>query len=247
MKSPIKYKSVISPKTYRGKKPVTCIIGMKCVDGVVIAGDRRVLRGAEYSEEPKIFEPFPDFVVGASGVSGLMDKFLYEMNVFLRSEEAKGIDWRGFLYALEDLAFGLFKRYSERLAVDEQIEVGAYYFDVLFGCKPIINEAKLYHLYRNGFSQEIKRFDIIGHGQPHALPFVKPLYNEKRTMSEMVKISAFTLKLIDEAKIDLSVGGEPQIFIIPNEGKAKELSREEINNLAGAVSPPNSLESMLNL
>jgi len=244
-KNLIAYKPTISSRIIRRKKPITCIIGMKCVDGVVIAGDRRVLRGTEYSEEAKISEPFPDFVVGASGVSGLMDKFLYEMNVFLQSDNAKGIDWRGFLYVLEDLAFGLFDRYKERLEVDEQVEVGAYYFDVLFGCKPIVNVAKLYHLYRNGFSQEVKRFDIIGHGQPHALPFIKALYNEKRTMSEMVKISAFTLKLIDEANVDLSVGGEPQIFTIPNEGKAKELFRKEINNLLGTLSPTQILESIL--
>lgn len=192
---------------------MTCIIGMKCADGVVIAGDRRVLRGTEYSEEPKIFEPFENFVVGASGVSGLMDKFLYEMNAFLRSEDAKGIDWRGFVLELEDIAFRLFDKYNERLKVGEQLEISPYYFDVLFGCKEYATEAKLYHLYRNGFSQEVKRFDIIGHGQPHALPFIKALYNEKRTMSEMTKIAAFTLKLIDEAKIDWSVGGFPQIYI----------------------------------
>lgn len=233
----------------RRPNPVTCIIGMKCADGVVIAGDQRVLRGAEYSDEPKILQPFQNFVVGASGISGLMDKFLYETNTFLTSDEGKGIDWRGFLYYLEDLAFALFDRYGKRLEVDEQVEVGAYHFDVLFGCKPYVTEAKLYHLYRNGFSQEVKRFDIIGHGQPHALPFIKTLYNEKRTMSEMAKIAAFTLTLIDEAKIDLSVGGFPQIYIIPNEkeGNAQELSETEIKNLLGATSPTIALKSLLKL
>ncbi len=231
-------------------RPVTCIIGVKCIDGVVIAGDKRVLRGTEFSDEPKILQPFPNFVLGASGVSGLMDKFLYEMDFFLRSPNAKGIDWRGFGYALEDIASNLFERYRTRLEVDETVEIGAYYFDVLFGCKPFETEAKLYHLYRNGFNQEVKRFDIIGHGQPHALPFIKALYKESRTMNEMVKVAGFTLKLIDEAKIDLSVGGEPQIWLIPNEkdANAEELIPEKVNNILDKASYPTSiLETILNI
>ena len=227
----------------RELKPMTCIIGVKCADGILIVGDRRVLRGTEYSDEPKILQPFHNFVVGASGVSGLMDKFLYEMDFFLRSPEAKDLDWRSFGYALEDIASNLFARYRARLEVDETVEIGAYYFDVLFGCKPFETEAKLYHLYRNGFSQEVKRFDIIGHGQPHALPFIKALYKESRTMNEMVKVAGFTLKLIDEARIDLSVGGEPQIWLIPNDKdtNAEELPPEKVNNILGKAAYPTSI------
>lgn len=224
-------------------KPVTCIIGIVCVDGIVIAGDRKVMRGTECSFEDKISEPFKDFVVGASGISGLMDKFLQEMHLFLNTPRKEKIGWREFLYALEDITYGLFKRYDERLSVGEEVEAKACDFDVLFGCKEYQDHAKLYHLYRNGFSTEVKRFDIIGHGYPFALPFIKALYNDKMTMNQGVKISAFALKLIDEANIDLTVGGEPQIWTIPHsaDDSNKELTKDEINKILGTAEYPTSV------
>jgi 20S proteasome alpha/beta subunit len=236
----------------RRKKLTTCIIGIVCKDGVVLAGDRKVLRGAECSFEPKISEPFPGFVVGASGISGLMDKFLYQTHVFLNSAEAKEkkYGWKEFLETLEDITYSLFKRYDARLSVNEQVEVGACDFDVLIGCKEYQNKAKLYRLYRNGFSSEIKRFDIIGHGYPYALPFVKALYKDELNMTQAVKISGFALKLIDEANIDLTVGGEPQIWMIPDDEKQqpRELAKEEVNKILGTASYPTSvLEAILKI
>jgi 20S proteasome alpha/beta subunit len=227
----------------RRKKLTTCIIGIVCKDGVVLAGDRKVLRGAECSFEPKISEPFEGFVVGASGISGLMDKFLQEMNFWLNNPELKKkpIGWREFLYGLEDIAWGLFQRYDQRLSVQENVEVGACDFDVLIGCKEYQDRAKLYHLYRNGFSSEVKSFDIIGHGYPYALPFIKALYEEKLEMVQAVRLSAFALKLIDEANIDLTVGGEPQIWKIPNNNDAKELSIKEVDKILGTSKYPTSV------
>jgi 20S proteasome alpha/beta subunit len=223
----------------RRPEPLTCIIGARCKDGVIIAGDRRVLRGTEYSEEKKILQPIPtwNFIVGASGISGLMDKFLYEMRVFLASRGSQGIDWRTFLYALEDIAYMLHQRYEPRLQPAE-MEIEPYYFEVLSGCKEYSEHATLYHMYRTGFSTEVKRFDVIGHGQPHALPFLKTLYHPSITMDEMIKLCVFILKLIDEEKIDLSVGGKPQIFKIPDIGDAIELSENEIDDLLKNVASP---------
>jgi 20S proteasome alpha/beta subunit len=223
---------------------MTCIIGVRCVDGVVLAGDRRVLRGTEYSDEPKIKRAFSGFVVGASGLSGLMDKFLFEMELYMGSESfKKEPSWRNFLNVLEDIVAKLFDRYGSRLDENEVIETGAFAFDVLCACKEYLDKASLYHLYRNGFAQQVKTFDIIGHGLYCALPFIKTLYNEKRTMIEMAKVCAFTLKLIDEANIDLTVGGEPQIFLIPDNGDEKELSQKEINDLLNSFKPKDILET----
>jgi hypothetical protein len=195
------------------------------------------MRGAECSFEPKISEPFKGFVVGASGISGLMDKFLQEMNVWLSDPELKkkSLGWREFLYGLEDIAWGLFQRYDQRLSVQEDVEIGACDFDVLIGCKEYLDKAKLYHLYRNGFSNEVKGFDIIGHGYPYALPFIKTLYRDDLKMSQAVKISAFALKLIDEANIDVTVGGEPQIWQVPHRetDETRELTKDEVDRILG--------------
>jgi len=223
---------------------MTCIIGIKCVDGVVLAGDKRILRGTEFSDEPKIITPFINYLVGASGLSGIMDKFLYEMNLFLRAPREEGLDWRMFLFGIEDIALNLYRRYENRLDIAGSAEIGAYYFDVLMAYKPYENSAVLSHMYGTGFSTEVKTFDVIGHGRPSALPFIKSLYNENRSMYEMSKVVAFTLMLIDEAKIDLSVGGFPQIFNLPDIGDARELTEVEILDMIKR-SPIKILEDIL--
>ena len=228
-------------------KQMTCIIGIRCIDGVVIAGDQRVMRGTEYSTEKKIKRAFPGFVVAASGLSGLMDKFLFQMDMYQRSEDAKkDLTWWKFLNVLEDIAANLFVRYNSRLGVAEEMAVGAYYFDVLCGSKEYENKASLYHLYRNGFAQEVKTFDIIGHGSPCALPFIKAIYDQKKTMIQMAKVAIFTLKLIDEANIDVTVGGSPQVVLMPDNGSEQELSEQQINELVLA-SPKDILAGVLKL
>jgi len=233
-------------------KPLTCIIGIRCIDGVVLAGDQRVLRGTEYSNEKKIIQAFPGFVLGASGLVGLMDKFLYQMREWQKSDEATKIpySWWQFLNVLEDITTTLFARYGQRLGAEEEIQVGAFDFDVLCGCKEFKDKATIYHLYRNGFAQEVKTFDIIGHGTPHALPFIKTLYNQKRKMQDMAKVAAFTLKLIDEEKIDLTVGGSSQVYLIPDigdYGSEKELTEQETSNLLNNVSPSDVLAGLFKL
>gem|GEM_PF-1577355 len=225
-------KKKIKWNRYLIRKPMTLIIGSRCKDGVILAGDRRVLRGTEYSEEKKIIEAFQDFIVGASGISGLMDKFLAGMRRYLESKvDGEELKWKGFECILEDIVYSLFQRYEGRLVEGQNTEIGALYFDVLYGVKEYLDHASLYHMYNNGFSVEVKRFDIIGHGQPHALPFLKKLYYPEITMDKMIKLCVFVLKLIDESNIDLSVGGKPQIWKIPDKGHAFELPDDEINNL----------------
>jgi len=126
------------------------------------------------------------------------------------------------------------------------MEIEPYYFEVLYGCKEYPDRATLYHMYRTGFSTEVSRFDVIGHGQPHALPFLKTLYHPSITMDEMIKLCTFILKLIDEEKIDLSVGGKPQIFKIPDNGDAIELSEDEIDKvIEGVASPKEKLKKAI--
>ena len=222
----------------RNKKIVTCIIGIKCVDGVVLAADRKVLRGRECSLEKKLRELFPNFIIGESGLTGAMDKFIHETGAYLASGEAASKDYWSFINKLEDISNDLFNRYSPRFAND--VVSDEYTFDVLFGCKPIQDQASLFHMYCNGFAQEVKTFDIIGSGQDHVLPFIK-------AMRDMAKVAAFSLKLVDEASIDVTVGGEPQIFLMPNNGGTHELSKEEVDQLLNNISPTILLSSILKI
>jgi 20S proteasome alpha/beta subunit len=188
-------------------------------------------------------QPLHNFVLGSSGISGLMDKFLREMNDYLHSPDAKDEvkTWKEFSNLLENIASALFDRYRQRLEDDEI----SYDFDVLYCAKTFERHASLYHMYRNGYSNEVKDYDVTGHGEPIAIPFLKSIYHRDLTMAEAIRLCVFILKLINEENIDVSVGGKPQIFIIPDDGDARELSEGEIDNLVNKYMAKNKLENAI--
>jgi 20S proteasome alpha/beta subunit len=201
---------------------MTLIIGIRCRDGVVLIGDRKVVRGTECAEEKKIISKGDDFVIGYSGVTSLMDKFLFNINMYLENPDTSKL-WIHFADFLEDAVAGLRERYIQRI---EDVS-----FDVLYCGKMTTNHANLYHIYNGGFSQEIKTFDIIGHGQPYALPFLKAVYYPEIPIDKAIRLGVFILQLIDTCNVDILVGGKPQVFKIPDNGNAEEISETEIDNL----------------
>lgn len=203
-------------------KPMTLIIGIRCIDGVVLAGDRRVMRGTECSEERKIISIDSDFVIGYSGATCLMDKFLFKINSYLNDPDTSKL-WVDFAEILEDSVADLRNKYIQRI---EDVS-----FDVLYCGKMIPNHASLYHIYNSGFSEEIKTFYIIGHGQPHALPFLKAAYYPEITINEAIKLASFVLHLIDKCNVDILVGGKPQIVLIPDNKDPIEIPETQIDNL----------------
>jgi 20S proteasome alpha/beta subunit len=216
-------------------KPMTLIIGVRCQDGVVLAGDRRVMRGTECSEEKKIITPLQDFIVGYSGSTSLMDKFLCSINDYIMAEESSKL-WGDFALFLEDSVADLERRYGQRIDTS---------FDVLYCTKMNTNHANLYHIYNTGISEEMKTFDIIGHGQPHALPFLKAVYYPEITMNKAVRLCAFVLHLIDKCNVDVCVGGKPQIIKIPDSGDPMEISETEIDNLLKQMQVKDKLKAAI--
>lgn len=54
---------------------MTLIIGARCVDGIVIGTDRKVMRGPEPSYDNKIVER-SNVIFGVAGVTGIRDDLL---------------------------------------------------------------------------------------------------------------------------------------------------------------------------
>jgi 20S proteasome alpha/beta subunit len=204
---------------------MTLIIGVRCKDGVVLAGDRKVMRGAECSEEKEIFEVFNNFIVGYSGLTALLDKFMSEINDYLNNNDDS--TWGEFVPYLEDSVVDIFERYKDRLAnIGSGVEL-----DVLYCAKMTDDHATLCHIPNYGISEEIKSFHIIGCGYPYALPFMKSLYYPEITMDEAIKLCTCILQLIDKFNVNVYVGGIPQIVIIPDNGNPIEFSDTEIDRL----------------
>ena len=92
---------------------MTLIIGARCTDGIILAADRKVIRGGEADYMDKVFQ-LEGIVLAFEGLTGIRDDFL----LLLRSEMNRT---RGFtsIYEMklvvEDIVSDLSRRYCERL------------------------------------------------------------------------------------------------------------------------------------
>jgi len=220
---------------------MTCIIGVRCKDGVLLAGDTKVVRGSDISSEYKIFRHAGlEIVYGCSGATALVDTLIEEIDIALNktaNDEPIIKTWRDFKFALEDIMEWLFKRYNQR---DPSI-----FIDVFVGYKPTNMPAQLWHFYPHGISEEIKGFEIIGSGKPYAMPFIKSLYRSEITLQEMTIVSCYTLGLLNEIQVDYSVGGYPQIVWLKDNKKNKrekyiiQLDDQSILKILDSLRPEN--------
>ncbi len=100
---------------------MTLIIGTRCTNGIVLAADRKIIRGGEADYRDKVFET-GNVVLAFEGPTGICDDFL----LLLRSELDRT---RGFtsIYemklAVEDIVGDLSRRYRPRLG--EEGTIGA--------------------------------------------------------------------------------------------------------------------------
>lgn len=75
--------------------------------------------------------------------------------------------------------------------------------------------------------QAISDYKVIGTGAQYAYVFIKPSYSNKSVMDDMAVIVTFIIRLIDECKIDDSIGadeeGKVQIWKFPNRADPYEV------------------------
>lgn len=194
----------------------TCIIGLRCKDGILLAGDTRMTRGTKLSHQPKIIQPHQiPIVYASSGTTALMDNFLNRVNFLLYQVQNKSVKidtLEEFKERLEDIVFEIYERYTERTP--------EHLLDVFVGYKTPDSLAGLYHIHSDGVSENVVDYDIIGSGEPYAMPFIQSIYYPDITLFDSTLIVCFVLSLIDELQLDYSVGGLPQIvWIIDVTGK----------------------------
>jgi len=192
----------------REAKDMTYILGARCKDGVVLIGDRKVTLegGTDFSYEDKLFKDIHPIVVGSSGVAGLFDMFRNRVNAYV-AERRGQIGIQSFIEAIADMTKEVNDRWSPRLAGNK--------FDVLLGIQLTPISALLY-IYPYGFPESVRRYQAIGHGAPYGSLFLKRLWNSDMTMEQTGELGYFIIKCIDKLELDNSVGGDPQIWFIPD-------------------------------
>lgn len=184
---------------------MTLIIGARCTDGIILAADRKIMRGGEPDYMDKIFE-LEGVVLAFEGLTGIRDDFL----LLLRSEMDRT---RGFtsLYEMklvvEDIVADLSKRYCERLG--DEGSIGA----LLGGLSGIsTGAAEVYYVHPQGYGESV-RCRCSGHGAYYAHSFAKFLLGPGSSVEDNAYRSAFIISWVSE-DIDAVVGGVPQVAMI---------------------------------
>ena len=200
---------------------MTCIVGLKSKDGVVLVSDRRVSTDLDVRDKTKIFTVFNQFAVAGSGSAFLIDYFIEDMN---KIENVK--NFSEMVIKLEDVTAKLYNRYSKRLEKE-----GLYYsFEaLLIGLNELTHgPTRMRHFEGNGHSDEIDDFQLIGSGAPYALPFVKIIYDEKYSINQLSRIGYYAISTIINLELDTGVGGEPDVIILKKDGVPRFVNDEDL-------------------
>lgn len=180
---------------------MTLIIGARCSDGIILAADRKVIRGGESDYMDKIFN-LEGSILAFEGLTGIRDDFL----LLLRSEMDRA---RGFtnIYEMklvvEDIVADISKRYCERLG--EEGSIGA----LLGGLSGIsTGTAEIYYIHPQGYGESV-RYRCSGHGADYAHSLAKFLLGPGSSVQDNAYRAAFIISWVSE-DVDILVGGEPQ-------------------------------------
>jgi 20S proteasome alpha/beta subunit len=218
---------------------MTCIIGVICQDGIVIVGDKKVKAGEMTYYENKIIlvEKYENLVVAAAGFLDVREKFVQDIRD-LHVLEKKGIvkkdPSRGFVGLTEDIAHRLYEIYGPRYKA-EGIDYESEAFEALVCHKPKLASPFLHVVDAVGTSSKINDYKVIGTGAQYAYLFIKPSYSKRAFMDDMALIATFIIRLIDEQKIDDSIGadeqGKVQIWEFPNKSDPYEVDGPHLERI----------------
>ncbi|MGB8780235.1 MAG: hypothetical protein WCD81_06255 [Candidatus Bathyarchaeia archaeon] len=141
---------------------------------------------------------------------------------------------RGFVGLTEDVAHRIYEIYGPRYKA-EGFDYESEAFEALVCHKPKLALPFLYCVDAVGTSSKVNDYKVIGTGAQYAYVFIKPSYSNKSVMNDMAVIVTFIIRLIDECKIDDSIGadeeGKVQIWKFPNKADPYEVDGSELQKL----------------
>jgi len=222
-----------------GLRDMTYILGSACSDGILLIGDRKVTLGdgTTHEYEDKLFENTPWMVVGSSGTSGLFEKFRDMLSVYLATPEYNG-NMFNLTTQIENITRELNNIYREVL--------GGQVFDVLLGIKSTTS-AILRYIFPFGFAEGVRRYKVIGHGEPYGSFFLKRWWHPNMKMLEVAELGFFIIKYIQDFELDNSVGigdEHPQIWLIPNDPIPSGATPEQQMLLSPRVISPEDMSAI---
>jgi hypothetical protein len=149
-------------------------------------------------------------IVASSGTLALFEKFRELIGEHVASPDCDHTVV-GATYQIETITRQINAAYHDILLGKD--------FDVLLGIKSTVS-AVLRYVYSEGLAEGVRKYKVIGHGEPYGSFFLKRWWRPDMTMIDVAELGFFIIKYIQGFELDNSVGvgdEDPQIMLIPHE------------------------------
>lgn len=205
----------------------TLIIAIRCKDGIVLAADRRELRGYEPRElckirriELEIGGQKATVLLAGAGVAAFWDEVAWSLSH--NTEVGGGPEVRTLLdvvNTVSNLSINMSARY-QRDGLDERLGC------VVAGLNGLTTGmAESYYFAGAGFSKT--EFICLGSGETYALPMADLLLRHPvLSTKQATQILPFLFLLVE--RVNLSVGGGPDIFVLSDGEQAVQVATNKV-------------------
>jgi 20S proteasome alpha/beta subunit len=214
---------------------MTLIFGAKCVDGVVLAGDRKFtmtdVYGTHYIYGDKILGELNGVLTGFSGDLGAFQVFSRTLKNYVRNKMGQDIKKvmdeplrapiigptiDEVMLKISQIQKEFHDKYSKN-RYNVLVGISGNYFPD--------RSSLLYHFYSDGRSIPITEAKTIGSGSQYASYFLKRYWrSNKTTMLQFAQLCDFIIRYVGHSRIKLDSGvglrnehPYPQIIFIPND------------------------------
>jgi 20S proteasome alpha/beta subunit len=208
----------------------TLIIGTSCSDGVVLAADRRELRGYEPSERAKIRQIKVEVrgrkasvLLAGAGIAAFWDEVAWSLPRLIEGEGGSSpVSLPDVVERIGSLSIDLSARY-QREGLNEPLGC------VVAGLEELSSgEAQMYYFAGAGFSKT--DFICLGSGDKYALPTADVLLHGRALkVEEAVQAMPFLFFLVE--RVNVSVGGGPDVFALTDDTQAVQVPSRRIEKI----------------
>ena len=94
-------------------------------------------------------------------------------------------------------------------------------FDALVATQTMDRGALLHYIYAERVSEPVHHYRVLGSGEPYGSIFLNRFCKKEKTMEEIAALGHFIIKYIERFELNDRIGGEPQIWFIPNTGQLR--------------------------
>jgi len=197
---------------------MTYIFGARCCDGIILVGDTKITLegGTKFTYGKKLFRPFNAVVMGASGLSGFYSSFQNRMAVDIANQEKLGTNLND-PSRLKMSAENVIRQMHDVYQHDRYLLMNN--LNVLMALR-VYQSGELINYSGYGIPEPVNTVKVIGHGEPYGAMFLDKMWNKSMTMEQTAKLGLFVIKLIQDTKMDSSVGYNteflPQVYYLPD-------------------------------